>query len=152
MLPQLELPDLGMERSAWSRVAQARRVAGRYQAALAAYEQLERVDQRIGADASMLEGTRLINWANTLKTVGRPLDALERLTRALELQGGDESSVPPAPLSTLADSSAWRWGCVACSAWTLLERLDFSTVACNINRAATASSWPAPCCCAARLR
>ena len=58
----------------------------------------------MGADASMLEGTRLINWAVTLKTAGRPLDALEKLQRALALHGGEPSTVPPALLSALADT------------------------------------------------
>ncbi len=102
LLPRLELPDLSLERNVWSRVAQARRVAGRYPAALAAYEQLERVDQRLGADASLLEGTRLINWANTLRTAGRPLDALHKLTRVIALHGGDGPGVPPALWSNLA--------------------------------------------------
>ncbi len=139
LLPRLELPDLGLERSVWSRVAQARRVAGRYPAALAAYAQLERVDQRIGADASLLEATRLINWANTLKTAGRPLDALEKLKRALALQGGDASSVPPALLGTLADT--YLKLDQASTALALAQRAEQSSRASGNLQQADVASW-----------
>jgi len=104
LLPRLDLKDLTLERNVWSRVAQARRVAGRFQAALAAYEQLEQIDQRLGADASMLEGTRLNNWAVTLRVAGRTLDALNKLKRIMALNGDDESRVSPAVLSALAST------------------------------------------------
>ena len=104
LLPRLDLKDLTLDRNVWSRVAQARRVAGRFQAALSAYEQLEQIDQRLGADASMLEGTRLNNWAVTLRVAGRPLDALNKLQRIMALNGDDESRVAPAVLSNLASN------------------------------------------------
>ena len=104
LLPRLDLDDLTLERNVWSRVAQARRVAGRFQAALVAYEQLEQIDQRLGADASLLEGTRLTNWAVTLRVAGRPLDALNKLQRIMVLNGGDASRVAPAVLSGLASN------------------------------------------------
>ena len=139
LLPRLELPDLGLERSVWSRVAQARRVAGHYPAALAAYEQLARVDQQIGADASMLEGTRLINWAVTLKTAGRPRDALEKLQRALALQGGDAASPPPALLSALADS--YLKLDQASTALTLAQRAEQASRASGNLQQADVATW-----------
>jgi tetratricopeptide (TPR) repeat protein len=83
--------------SGLTELAEAMRIAGRLHEASAAFEQAYARSVALGRDESQGTGTLLNNWALTLSSLGRPLDAEPLFRRAIEISRADatEDAVSP---------------------------------------------------------
>jgi serine/threonine protein kinase len=104
LLPQLRYRSAALELSVLMELAESYRAAGKYSAAIGAFEQAYARTLELGRENTENAGTLYNNWALTLGLTGQSLQAAELFRRAMRISSADgtERNVSPMELTNLA--------------------------------------------------